>query len=117
MPGEPLMCVWQAVLAKDVFPESGVKRSCVLNVVENFAGINNIVYSERRFKEIFTDEKVRLLNVLHFLLVSRNTPAFCFGGKGFLWVLTLVYSDGAVGGFDLPPPQVIILPPSSENLF
>ena len=73
MPGEPLMCVWQAVLAKDVFPESGVKRSCVLNVVENLASINNIVYSERRFKEIFIDEKVRLINIL-FSLVKGKYP-------------------------------------------
>ena len=52
------MCIWQAVLAKDANPESGVKRATVMSVVENFAGINNIVYTERRFKEVFADSKV-----------------------------------------------------------
>ena len=52
------MCIWQAVLAKDVFPESGVKRATVMSVVENFAGLNGITYTERRFMEVFTEQKV-----------------------------------------------------------
>ena len=52
------MCIWQTVLAKDVFPESGVKRATVMSVVENFAGLNGITYTERRFMEVFTEQKV-----------------------------------------------------------
>ena len=54
------MCVWQAVLAKDIFPESGVKRATVMSVVENFESLEHIRYSERRFNEVFKDSKVRL---------------------------------------------------------
>lgn len=59
MPGERLMCVWQAVHSKDVFPESGVKRATVMSVTENFSEIDNVRYTETRFQEIFTDSKVR----------------------------------------------------------
>ena len=69
MSGEQLMCIWQAVLAKDANPKSGVKRATVMSVVENFAGINNIVYTERRFKEVFPDSKVRRCTV-----VSHSFP-------------------------------------------
>lgn len=58
MPGEQLMCIWQAVLAKDVFPESGVKRATVMSVVENFADIPHTAYTERHFMEVFTSQKV-----------------------------------------------------------
>ena len=67
------MCIWQAVLAKDANPESGVKRATVMSVVENFNGINNIVYTERRFKEVFPDSKVRrYISVLYLLF---NSPS------------------------------------------
>ena len=52
------MCVWQAVYAKDITPETGVKRITVMSVVENFEGMDHIRYSERRYKEIFTESKV-----------------------------------------------------------
>ena len=74
MPGEQLMCIWQAVLAKDVFPESGVKRATVMSVVENFAGINNIVYTERRFKEVFPDSKVGRYNTYTVLILNLSAP-------------------------------------------
>ena len=73
MPGEQLMCVWQAVLSKDVFPESGVKRATVMSVVENFAHIRNVVYTERRFQEVFTESKVRLLLFSSFLKANTRT--------------------------------------------
>ena len=53
------MCIWQAVLAKDVFPESGVKRATLMSVVEDFATLNGITYTERRFNEVFSHQKVR----------------------------------------------------------
>ena len=74
MPGEQLMCIWQAVLAKDVFPESGVKRATVMSVVENFAGINNIVYTERRFKEVFPDSKVGRYNTYTVIILNPPHP-------------------------------------------
>ena len=66
MPGERLMCIWQAVLAKDVFPESGVKRLTVQSVVENFFDLINVTYTERRFQEVFTDQKVGIWNLKIF---------------------------------------------------
>ena len=73
MPGERLMCIWQAVLAKDIFPESGVKRATVMSVVEKFADITGVTYTERRFMEVFTHQKVKLTDVISSFIVSSKT--------------------------------------------
>ena len=60
MPGEQLMCIWQAVLAKDVFPESGVKRATLMSVVEDFATLNGITYTECSFNKFFSQQQVAM---------------------------------------------------------
>ena len=58
MPGERLMCVWQAVFARDVFPESGVKKATVKSVTETLRVIPLLTYQEAKFEETFTTPKV-----------------------------------------------------------
>ena len=53
------MCVWQAVFARDVFPESGVKKATVKSVTEFISEIDLLQYQEAKFEEIFTTPKVR----------------------------------------------------------
>ena len=58
MPGERLMCVWKAVIARDISPESGVKKATVKSVTESFVHSKLVTYQEARFEEIFTMSKV-----------------------------------------------------------
>ena len=54
------MCIWQAVLSKDVFAESGVKRATLMSVVEDFATLNGITYTECGFNKFFSQQQVAM---------------------------------------------------------
>jgi Ca2+-binding EF-hand superfamily protein len=72
------MCVWQAVLAKDVFAESGVKRITVMSVTENFKSLANVRYSESKFQELFKEAKVDFKAYKDYALNWLKAPSAPF---------------------------------------
>lgn len=68
------MCILQTVYAKDIFPESGVKKATVQSVVENFEGIEGVNYSESVFHEMFTESKVEFSKLVKYARTSLCSP-------------------------------------------